>query len=125
MDNVSKKFLFYLQFLEMFFLFQHLTFLQFFWQFGVHSKMSGKKYNFALQIDNNKYMLTKEQFIEKMGALWEELAIIEQSSTDLYEFETKFEKTIDNFGQEALKNILGSEKRDRREKKNSKPDTEQ
>jgi hypothetical protein len=30
----------------------------------VHSKMSGKRYNFALQTDNNKYMLTKEQFIE-------------------------------------------------------------
>ena len=65
-------------------------------------------------------MKNKESFMEKASQLWEKLYKLEGESTDLYEFEKGFDHEINNFGHQALEEIIGSKKKDRREKKNSK-----
>jgi uncharacterized membrane-anchored protein YjiN (DUF445 family) len=69
-------------------------------------------------------MKTKEEFLIAMGDLWEKLQTIEHASVDLYEFEERFERAINDFGHETIQDIIGSDKRDRRVKKNSTPDME-
>jgi uncharacterized protein (UPF0335 family) len=66
-------------------------------------------------------MKNKESFIEKASQLWDKLNKLEEESTDLYEFEKEFDHSINNFGHQALEEVIGSKKKDRREKKNSKP----
>jgi hypothetical protein len=81
-----------------------------------------------LQIKNIKErinkMETKEEFLERMGSLWDRLQDVEKQSTDMYEFEETFEKEINSFGQETMQHLIGSNNRDRRVKKNSKHDME-
>jgi hypothetical protein len=69
-------------------------------------------------------METKEEFLQRMGSLWERLQAIEKESNDMYEFEEGFEKEINIFGRQAMQNLIGIDKRDRRVKKNSKRDME-
>jgi uncharacterized protein (UPF0335 family) len=65
-------------------------------------------------------MKSKENFIENASQLWEKLVSLEAESTDLYEFEKGFDQELNNFGHQAMTEIIGSKKKDRREKKNSK-----
>jgi hypothetical protein len=69
-------------------------------------------------------MQTKEDFIKKMGNLWERLQTIEEESIDLYEFEEKFEKAMNNISHQFQQDLIGSNNLDRRVKKNSKHDME-
>ncbi|MDR0604782.1 MAG: hypothetical protein LBG80_10810, partial [Bacteroidales bacterium] len=42
---------------------------------------------------------------------------MEEESTDLYDFEKGFDHAINNFGHQALEEVIGSKKKDRRKKK--------
>jgi hypothetical protein len=69
-------------------------------------------------------MKTKEKFLQEMSDLWDKLHTIEQTSSDFYEFEQRFEQAMNTMEQGTLQDILGSDKCDRRVKKKSKPATE-
>jgi hypothetical protein len=62
-------------------------------------------------------MKTKEKFLDEMSNLWDKLHYIEQSSSDFYEFEKRFEHEMNTLEHHTLQDILGSEHRDRRVKK--------
>jgi hypothetical protein len=69
-------------------------------------------------------MKTKEKFLQEMSDLWDKLHSIEQTSSDFYEFEQRFEQSMNTMAQGTLQDILGSDKCDRRVKKKSKPATD-
>jgi hypothetical protein len=62
-------------------------------------------------------MKTKEKFLQDMSNLWDKLQEIEETSSDFYEFEKRFEKEMNTLERETLQDILGSDKCDRRVKK--------
>ena len=64
-------------------------------------------------------MDSKEEFMNKASQLWDQLKDLENRSSDFYSFEQGFEQEINRFGNQAMQQIIGSEKRDRREKKTS------
>jgi hypothetical protein len=66
-------------------------------------------------------MKTKEKFLDEMSNLWDKLQDIEQTSSDFYEFEKRFEHEMNTLEHHTLQDILGSEKRDRRVKKSPDP----
>jgi hypothetical protein len=70
-------------------------------------------------------MKTKEKFLQDMSNLWDKLQEIEETSSDFYDFEKRFEKEMNTLERGTLQDILGSDKCDRRVKKKSKPATEQ
>jgi hypothetical protein len=67
-------------------------------------------------------MHTKEEFMNQASELWDKLIESEKKCSDLYEFEEQFEGAMNQFGHQAMEDVLGSKKKDRREKKNSKHD---
>ena len=61
-------------------------------------------------------MGTREEFINHASQLWDQLTELENRSADFYSFEQGFEQELNHFGNQAMQQIIGSEKRDRREK---------
>jgi hypothetical protein len=67
-------------------------------------------------------MKNKEEFLQQASALWDKVHQLENSCDDLYSFEAGFEQEINKFNHQIIQGTLGSNKRDRREKKKSRHD---
>ena len=65
--------------------------------------------------------LTKEAFMEKAGAFYEKLRQdLDDKSQDFYEYESKLDELLTQFGQEVLQESLGKVSENKRKKKNFK-----
>ena len=64
-------------------------------------------------------MISEEEFILKAREEWQHLRELESQSEDFYTFEKEFEDRWMDFGQQSMQGLIGTERKDRREKKTS------
>ena len=64
-------------------------------------------------------MISEEEFMLKARQEWQLLREMESQSDDFYTFEKEFEHRWMDFGQQAMQGLVGTERKDRREKKTS------
>jgi hypothetical protein len=67
-------------------------------------------------------MNDKASFLRQAGELWERIHQLETDCTDLYSFEEGFEQELNAFSAQTLQGVIGSKSKDRRQKKNFRPD---
>ena len=66
-------------------------------------------------------MISEEEFILKAREEWQHLRELESQSEYFYTFEKEFEDRWMDFGQQSMQGLIGTERKDRREKKTSDP----